>query len=316
VTNFWKTLKPPITILAPMSDVTDCVFRQIITTTGKPDVFFTEFVSSDALFSDGRDSVKNKLQFSKNQHPIVAQIWGATPENFGRAAKRIEELGFDGIDINTGCPSRAVMKNGSGAGLIGNNELVKEIVSEIRKASPDLSLSIKTRLAEDKTSTKKWISFLLSLNIDALILHGRTTKELSRGKANWEEIGKVVKLKNKINPEIIILGNGDVNTYQEVLEKHKQYGVDGVMIGRGVFKNPWVFETKGDALTHTKEEHTDLLRRHTRLYIDTWGKTTSIGPLKKFVKIYIKNFRGSKDLRYRLMESKGYKEFNLIIKEL
>lgn len=313
MSNFWKKLKKPITALAPMDDVTDFVFREIIATIAKPDVLFTEFTSADALFSNGHEKAEKKLLFSEIQKPIVAQIWGSTPENFQKAAILIEDLGFDGIDINMGCPDRSVMSKNSGAALINNKELVAEIISAVRKGSKKIPLSIKTRLGMSKDLTKEWILFLLSQNIDTLIIHGRNAKSLYKGEADWEEIGKAVVLKNKINPNIILIGNGDVKDYKEVEEKHKTYGVDGVMIGRGVFHNPWVFEKQENLSRHSKDEFINLLLTHSKLFNDKWGKTKNFETMKKFFKIYINAFRGANSLRQKLMKTKSYEEVCSIV---
>ena len=310
--NFWKTLKTPITALAPMDDVTDFVFREIVAITAKPDVLFTEFTSTDGLFSRGHDKVIRKLRFSELQRPIVAQIWGATPENFEKAGKYIEELGFDGIDINMGCPDKGVIKKKSGVALIDNHKLAGELIDAVRRGAPNLPLSVKTRLAKDQESTKEWLSSLLSKNIDTLILHGRGAKGSKDG-ANWEEIGKAVELKNKLNPEVLLIGNGDVTSYKEVLEKHKTYGVEGVMIGRGIFQNPWIFEKSAEALVHSTEKYLDLLLRHTKLFNDTWGKTKNFNIMKKFFKIYVRDFAGADNLRIQLMACKNYDEVATIL---
>lgn len=313
--NFWKTLKTPITALAPMDDVTDVVFREIIAAMAKPDVLFTEFTNADALSSKGRERVAKRLLFTPIQRPVVAQLWGALPENFYKAAKFVEELGFDGIDINMGCPDKNVIKHGSGAALINNLHLAGEIIDAVRASTPKLALSVKTRLGKDSTSTKEWLSFLLSKNIDALIIHGRDAKSMSKGEADWNEIGKAVEIRNKINPEIIIIGNGDVKSYKEVQEKHKNYGVDGVMIGRGIFNNPWIFEKSENAIVYSQKEYIDLLLRHTKLFYDKWGKTKNFETMKKFFKIYIKGFRGADELRQKLMGSKNYEEVYGIIRQ-
>jgi len=298
-----------------MDDVTDFVFREIIATIAKPDVLFTEFTSSDALFSNGHDKVIKRLMFTETQRPIVAQIWGATPENFKKAAKYVEELGFDGIDINMGCPDKDVMKKNSGASLINNKQLAEDIITETRKGSKKLPLSIKTRLGDNQDSTKEWISFLLSKDINTLIIHGRDAKSMSKGKADWEEIEKAVNLRNKINPKILIIGNGDVESYKEVMEKHEKYGVDGVMIGRGIFHNPWVFEKSENPATHTQKERIDLLLNHTKLFNDKWDGIKNFETMKKFFKIYVNGFKGANDLRQSLMNSKNYEEVVCIIKK-
>jgi nifR3 family TIM-barrel protein len=291
-----------------MADVTDFVFREIISTIGKPDVLFTEFISADGLYSSGRKSLEGKLRFSEKQQPIVAQIWGATPENFVKAAQEIEERGFDGIDINMGCPDKAVMKKNSGAALIGNMPLVRQLVESIKVSAPSLPLSVKTRIGETEIETKEWISFLLSLKIDALTIHGRAAESRVKGEVDWNSIGEVVKLKNSISPATIIMGNGDVKTTKEIQKKQEVYGVDGVMVGRGIFQNPWLFENNSNANEHTKNDYLDLLEKHSQLFTDTWGDTKNFASLRKFFKVYVKEFRGSNKLRQQLMKAVTHEE--------
>lgn len=307
--NFWSTVKKPITALAPMDDVTDFVFREIVSTTAKPDVLFTEFISTDALLSRGHDKVIKKLKYSSVQRPIVAQIWGVNPETFFKTAKYLQDLGFDGVDINMGCPVKNVMKKGSGAALIGNLPLVQELIDAVIAGAPNLAVSVKTRLAKDSETTCGWLTFLLSQKLDALILHGRDAKSLSKTPAKWEEIGKAVELKNKLTPSIVLLGNGDVTSYQEVAEKHQIYGVDGLMVGRGIFADPWVFEKVTQPVAHTYKESLKLLLRHAQLYHDTWGATRKFGAIKKFVKMYVRDFKGADELRAKLMVCKNHREF-------
>ncbi len=313
MSNFWKTLKKPISILAPMEDVTDLVFREIITQLAKPDVLYTEFTSAEAICSNGREKIKHKLTYTENQRPIVAQIWGYTPESFEESASYIQELGFDGIDINMGCPDRSVMQRGCGAALINNKGLVENLIKAVRKGAPNLPLSIKTRLDTTAKLTEEWISFLLSQDISALTLHARTAKDLSKVPANWDEIAKAVELKNKINPEIIVIGNGDIQSYKEIVEKHKTYGADGGMVGRGIFQNPWLFDKEENPKEHSTKEYLDLLQKHTKLFNDTWGNAKNFEIMKKFFKIYVKGFPGANEFRQELMEVKSYEEFCEII---
>lgn len=310
--NFWQTLQKPISILAPMADVTDCVFREIICFTARPDVFFTEFVSIDALFSKGQKSMERKLKFTSKQPPIAAQVWGTSPELFANAARYIQSMGFDGIDINTGCPDRAVRKKGAGSALIGENQLVKEIVEAIKKETPDLPLSIKTRLAPTLEESTKWFTFLLSLDIAALTIHARTVDELSKVPAHWDEIARVSKLKRQLGSDTIVIGNGDVQSQAEIKEKSQKFGVDGVMVGRGIFKDPWLFEKERSKKAHNTQDYLKLLVRHTDLFHKTWGNTKNFEIMKKFFKIYVKDFRGANQLRQKLMEVKSYEEFKAV----
>jgi len=309
MSDFWKDINKPITVLAPMDDVTDLVFRETISRIAKPDVMFTEFTSAEALCSVGKDKVARKLSYTESQRPIVAQIWGSNPEAFKNAAIYIKELGLDGIDINMGCPDKYIMKKGSGAALVKNKQLAEELINAVRDGAPELSLSIKTRLDNDQILTEEWISFLLSKKINALTLHARTAKDLSKVPTNWDEIGKAVELKNKINPEVTIIGNGDVRSYKEIIEKCKVYGVDGVMVGRGIFHNPWLFEKSEKDKVHSKEEYFELLKEHTKLFNETWGNSKNFAVMNKFFKIYIKDFRGANKIRQQLMETKSYEEF-------
>ncbi len=296
-----------------MDDVTDVVFREIIAGIAKPDVFFTEFTSADALCSIGRERVARKLAYTQNQRPIVAQIWGSDPQNFIKAATYINDLGFDGIDINMGCPDSGIMKKGCGAALVNNKALVEKLINAVRAGAPDLLLSIKTRLACNQDLTKEWLSFLLSQKINALTLHARTAQELSKVPANWDEIGNAVQLKNKINPDITLIGNGDIKSYSEIIEKHKVYGVDGVMVGRGIFSDPWLFNKNANTGLHSNQEYLDLLVAHTKLFNDTWGKNKNFEIMKKFFKVYVKDFRGANEFRQKLMETKSYEEFCMIV---
>lgn len=301
--NFWKKLPKPFSVLAPMENVTDFVFREIVSKhLPKPDVMFTEFTNVEALNSNGFDKTIHRFKFSKNQRPIVAQIWGVKPENYYKTAKMVVDLGFDGIDINMGCPDKAVMKIGACSALINNHNLAKEIIDAVKKGSKKLPISVKTRIGVKDVVTENWISFLLEQKIDALTVHGRTSKQMSDVPADWDEIKKAVLIKNKISPDTVIVGNGDVISQSEILEKHRNYGVDGVMIARGIFSNPWVFEKK--IKEHKFEEYRKVLLKHLELY----DNTMHYEKLKKFFKMYINNFDGASKLRAELMATKSVKE--------
>ncbi|HZZ99332.1 MAG TPA: tRNA-dihydrouridine synthase [Candidatus Paceibacterota bacterium] len=315
--NFWQKLKEqkrPFFILAPMADVTDLAFRQIVTECGRPDVFYTEFVSTDGLCSDkGRPRLLPHLKFAENERPIVAQFFGSKPENFRQCAELAVELGFDGIDINMGCPDRKIMKQGSGASLVLNPELAQKIVAETKRGAGQLPVSVKTRLGYDKIVTDAWMRALVNSEPAAILLHGRTAKEMSKVPAHWDEIGKAAAIVREAG--IPFVGNGDVGSYQEGIEKADEYGLDGIMVGRGIFSNPWFFNSNIDPLQKTKEERIALLRRHVELFTELWGENKNFDVLKRFFKIYIKDFDGSKELRDKLMTARSKEDVEMILSE-
>ncbi len=300
--NFWNSLKKPIMVLAPMDDVTDVVFREIVNYAAKSDVYFTEFTSSDALCSEGRKFTLPRLKFTKNQRPIVAQIWGKNPDNIYESAKLVHELGFDAIDINMGCPDKNVVKKGSGAGLIKSFSDAAKVIEAARKGSGKMPVSVKTRLGFDRIITTDWIKHLLQQSIDVLTIHGRIATEMSKYPANWEEIGKAVKIRDRTSPKTLIIGNGDIMNYKQAIEVHQKYGVDGVMIGRGIFSDPWVFEKKLEKLEKPTLEYLKLLEMHIKLFKKTWGDSKHFAVLRRFLKMYIRNFAGADTMRQKLME--------------
>lgn len=320
--NFWKKLEKPFFILAPMADVTDSAFRQIVLSCGRPDVFYTEFVSCDGLCSEkGRPKLMPHLKFEKNERPIVAQFFGSRPENFYKCARLAVELGFDGIDINMGCPDRKVMKQGGGAALILKPELAKEIIRETKRGATEsragrgsgLPVSVKTRIGYNKIITEEWLSHLIEVEPAVIIVHGRTAKEMSKVPAYWDEIGKAADLCHKAG--IMVIGNGDVMTHNEGIEKAKQYGLDGIMVGRAIFSNPWFFNLSIDPSTKTPEEKIELLKKHVKLFTELWGDpSTSSGQakhfdvMKKFFKVYVSGWEGAKELRAKLMTVKNNRQ--------
>jgi len=296
-----------------MEDVTDYVFREIIGQIAKPDVFFTEFTSADGLFSKGHEVVIRKLKFSSRQRPIVAQIWGKNPETIFKASKLVKDLKFDGVDVNMGCPDRSIVRHGAGGGLIGNYNLTKEVIDAAKKGSGNLPISVKTRLGLDTIITNEWISFLLEQRIDALTIHGRTVRQMSKGEANWLEVEKAVKIKNKKSPAIIIIGNGDIISFQQAQDMHKKYGVDGIMIGRGVFTNPWIFKKQAETRIYNRIEYIEILRSHLKLQDETWHQSKNFNIMKKFFKMYIRDFEGANELRQELMTTANSKEVKQIL---
>ena len=316
--NFWKEYKTPVFSLAPMEDVTDTVFREIVmgmSLPGKLNVVFTEFTSVEGMNHPvGRERVSERLTVNDSERELlkklniklVAQIWGRNPEIYKTIAEYItENYHFDGIDINMGCPVKKVFKIGACSALIGEPNLAKEIILATKDGT-NLPVSVKTRTGIKQHQTEEWISELIEVEPAAIILHGRTQRMQSEGDASWEEIGKAVQLKNQINPQIPLHGNGDVFSYEKGLERIKETGVDGVMIGRGIFHNPWFFNP--DKTEISKEERIRKLLEHTQLFEKTWSPGKNFNILKRFYKIYLNSFPGAAKMRANLMEVKNYDE--------
>lgn len=325
--GFWEKLKQrasgePLAVLAPMANVTDAAFRRIIAKYGKPDVFWTEFVSVEGLLSRGREALLLDFMFSKEEHPIVAQIFGGRPEQFFEVGKLCKELGFDGVDINMGCPDKGVEKSGGGAALIKNPKIAQEIIRATMDGS-GLPVSVKTRIGYNKDEIDTWIPAILETKPAALTVHLRTRKEMSFVPARWEEMPRIKVLRDKISPETVLLGNGDVLTVADAREKAKQYGIDGVMIGRGIFGNPFLFAEQkrpakpgeaGHAYIPTTEEKLRVCLEHTKLFIEIFGSKKHFDIMKKHYKAYINGFDGAKELRVKLMEAKDVSEVEQILK--
>ncbi len=298
-------LPKPFFVLAPMDDVTDTVFRQVVASCAQPDLFFTEFVNVDAMQSAGREAALKKLKFSAKEKPIVAQIWGKTPENFYKTAKELVKMGFDGVDINFGCPEKNVIKNGLCIAMINNRELASQIIEATREGLGDaLPLSIKTRLGLGEIDYS-WHEFLLKHKLNMLTIHGRTAKQLSKVPANWEAVGKIREIRDKISPATLIVGNGDVESRAQGEKLAKKHRLDGVMIGRGVFHDPFVFAAKSLWSKYEKEQKIELYKKHVKLFVKTWGDGKNVHTLNKFCKIYINGFDGAKELRELLMAAKS-----------
>lgn len=307
--DFWHKLKKPFFVLAPMDGATDVVFRQIITSVGKPDVFFTEFVPVEAILSSAQEKViNNSLQLAEKERPVVAQIWGTDPDKFYQSAQIISKLGFDGIDINMGCPDRSVIKKGACSGLIRTPELAVKIIEATIKGANGLPVSVKTRIGFDEIDTENWISTILKTPISNLTVHLRTVAEMSKVPAHWDEIEKVVNLRNKLNPNVLIVGNGDIKSIKEAKEKVEKYQIDGVMIGRGIFENVYLFNENIDPNNITPEQKFNLLLDHLYLFQETWGDSRNFEIMKRFVKCYVNNFNGATYYREKLMKTKSLEE--------
>ncbi|MBU1071286.1 tRNA-dihydrouridine synthase [Patescibacteria group bacterium] len=303
--GFWETIKKPIVGLAPMDGVTDAAMRFITKKHGNPDVMFTEFVSAEGIRAGAVKLMKNFI-YDESERPIVAQLFGKDPEAFYVAVKTVLKLGFDGVDINMGCPARKVAKRGEGAGLINNPELALAIIKEVQRAvNNKIPVSVKTRIGYDKPVTEEWISKLLSVEPAVISLHGRTLKQGYGGLADWEEIGKAAKLCKET--ETLLLGNGDVKSVEDGKEKIKKYGGDGFLIGRAAFGNPWVFN-KGETLVKKFEVALEHARKFEELYPDD-----RFFVMRKHLSWYAKGFDGAKELRSKLVRCDSAEEVKKVI---
>lgn len=309
--DFWGQFKPGFSILAPMEGVTDIAFRQVVAKAARPDIFYTEFTNVNSYVSEkGRHNALERLKYEPEEKPLVAQIWGTQPEMFLETAQALKQLGFDAVDINMGCPDRHVVATGGGSGLIRTPARAIEIIRSTKMAG--LPTSVKTRLGYTYVDEwRDWLATILRETPDALTVHLRTKKEMSKVEAHYELIPEILALKNEISPATKLIINGDFDRPSDA-QKYFDMGVDGVMIGRGVFRNPFCFEK--EPREHTREELIDLMRTHLDLY-EKYG-LQSYDPLKHFYKIYINNFPGASDIRAKLMETKSIAEARAIIDEL
>lgn len=311
--NFWQELKKPIFILAPMEDVTDTVLRRIIARCGKPTVFFTEFTNVEGMFSKGEKVVGQRLRYTEEERPLVAQIWGTQPENFFKAARKLIDMGFDGIDLNMGCPASGVLQRGACSGLINNRPLAQEIIDATQKGADNLiPVSVKTRLGF-RAIDFDWIKFLLEQKLDALTVHARTVSEMSKVPAHWDKLKTVTELRNTIHSDTLIIGNGDIKSLHDATQKVEAAGADGAMIGRGIFENPYLFSGNLSLEDKTPAEKMHLLLEHMQLWTDTWGTTKHFPTLRKFFKVYASGFPGAQELRIKLMETQNPAETEKIV---
>lgn len=291
-----------------MANVTDAAFRRIITLYGKPDVFWTEFVSADGLQSSGREKLLIDLSFESKERPIVAQLFGSRPEIMERSAALIAELGFDGVDINMGCPDRAIEKQGAGAALIKDPTLARELIEAARQGVRDaIPVSVKTRTGYNKNSAEEWIGHLLLARPAVITLHARTRKEMSRVSADWESVRLAVTVATGTGTRII--GNGDVETVMDAREKAREYGCDGVMLGRGIFGNPWLFAER----TPDVCERLTVMVEHSRMFEAILGEHKSFSIMRKHFGAYVKGFVGAAELREKLMRTETADEVEQIV---
>jgi len=310
--NFWKDLPSPFFAMAPMADVTDFAFRQMFAKYGAPDVYYTEFVSADGLASEeGRKILIRDLRFENNERPIVAQIFGATPENIKKAVELVRELGYDGVDINMGCPDKSVIKQGAGSGLIKAPVLAREIIRAAKEGAKNIPVSVKTRIGFNKNEIETWIPEILAEKPACLIIHGRTKKELSMVDADWDAIARVAEMAREAG--VPVVGNGDVKSLEDGLEKAEKSGVDGVMVGRGIFGQPWFFNRDRSEIPLKKR--LAIMLEHTELFEKEMTGIKNFNVMKKHYKAYVSGFDGAKELRVKLMEAKDAGEVRKIVEE-
>lgn len=304
--TFWEKLKKPFLVMAPMADVTDAAFRALVAKRGAPDVYWTEFVSADGLYHT-REKAKllenplmRDLQFAPDQRPIVAQLFSSKPDMMSYGAELVASLGFDGVDINMGCPDRAIERQGCGAAMIQTPDVAVEIIKSAQKAS-SLPVSVKTRVGYSKEILDEWLPKLLATNPSAITLHLRTRKELSLVPANWELMHKTIEIRNRENPNVLIIGNGDVTDRDDALAKVEKYGCDGVMIGRGMFGNPWVFAGRKSADTPLPEKLEALIElAHS---FENLSPPKNFAILKKHIKAFVTGFAGAAEMRADCMDA-------------
>jgi len=323
MSNFWDEIQKPIFALAPMEDVTDTSFREVVARLADPkylSILYTEFTSVDGMNHPvGKIRVGERLIVSESERQVlkqkniklIAQIWGKRPELFHKIAAEVtSEYDFDGLDINMGCPVKNVVKNGCCSALINEPNLAKEIVLATKEAT-HLPVSVKTRTGIKNHDTESWIANLLETKPAAIILHGRTQKQQSDGLADWEEIAKGARMRDQIHPETKFLGNGDVMSVAQGEALCQKHQLDGIMVGRGIFHNPWFFNPLHTS--PTKAEKLQQLLLHTQLFERSWGNQKNLNILNRFYKIYTNDFPGAAKLRADLMDAKTFEEVYQIV---
>ncbi|HDD6753520.1 TPA: tRNA-dihydrouridine synthase [Staphylococcus aureus] len=312
--NFWSELPRPFFILAPMEDVTDIVFRHVVSEAARPDVFFTEFTNTESFcHPEGIHSVRGRLTFSEDEQPMVAHIWGDKPKQFRETSIQLAKMGFKGIDLNMGCPVANVAKKGKGSGLILRPDVAAEIIQATKAGG--LPVSVKTRLGYYEIDEwKDWLKHVFEQDIANLSIHLRTRKEMSKVDAHWELIEAIKNLRDEIAPNTLLTINGDIPDRKTGLELAEKYGIDGVMIGRGIFHNPFAFEK--EPREHTSKELLDLLRLHLSLF-NKYEKDEirQFKSLRRFFKIYVRGIRGASELRHQLMNTQSIAEARALLDE-
>jgi len=308
--NFWEKIKKekgtePIIVLAPMADVTDVAFRQMFAKYGRPDVMWTEFVAADGLMRatpEGKAKLMKDLLYEENERPIVAQLFSGKPEYMEGAAALCLELGFDGIDINMGCPDKSIEKQKAGSMLIKHPLLAADIIRAAKRGAPGLPITVKTRLGYTKDDLEEWLPALLKEEPAVVTIHARTRKEMSKVPANWARLRRAVEIRDELGSKTLIFGNGDVTSLEDAHAKAKDSGVDGVMIGRAIFGNPWIFNEGIDRDKDISiEQRLNAAVEHAQLF-DKYLSHKNFAIMKKHYKAYVEGFDGAKELRTKLMD--------------
>lgn len=311
--SFWQELNKPFFVLAPLADVTDAAFRRMIakysahtradSTEGGPDAMFTEFVAADGLIRatpEGKEKLMADLIYSEEERPIVAQLFTSNEEHMEKAAALCSKLSFDGIDINMGCPDRSIEKQGCGSAMIKNPEVAKSIIRAAKRGAGDLPVSVKTRLGYNEDVLEEWLPAILSEEPAAVTIHARTRKEMSKVPARWERVKRAVEIRDELGSKTLILGNGDVLDMEDAHKKAAETGADGVMLGRAVFGNPWLFHPEKDLSNVTLDERLMVMVEHTKLFTELLH-FKNFAVMKKHYKAYVNGFDGAKELRTELM---------------
>ncbi len=321
--SFWNAIPKPCFVLAPMADITDAPYRKIIAALGKPDASWSEFVSADGLYHtrevqklpDDENPLMRDLAYTDSERPIVAQIFSGKPEMITYAARLVAELGFDGVDINMGCPDRSVEKQGAGAALIKNPALAAELITAAkdgaRAAGHEIPVSVKTRIGYVSETLDEWIPALLLAEPAAITVHLRTRKELSNTPAHWELMTHIVALRDSAGSETLVLGNGDVQNLADAKHKARETGADGIMLGRAIFGNPWLFTGRVRDDIPPAERLSALVNLAYAFEAITPPKHFSI--FKKHIKAFVSGFPGAAELRAELMKAENTAQISTIL---
>lgn len=315
--TFWHRLPKPFFVLAPMEDVTDVAFRTLIARYADPAVprvFYTEFTSADGLIradEAGQRKLRKKLEYGAMERPIVAQLFTAHPEYMEAGARMCRERGFDGLDINMGCPANEVVRQQCGAALIQNPPLARELIRAAKRGAGDMPVSVKTRVGYNEVELETWLPEILAEDPAAVIIHARTRKEMSEVPARWEHVARAVEIRDALKSEAVIIGNGDVPDIADARQKAAETKCDGVMIGRGVFGNPWLFTHES---VHTPEEKMRSLYEHIELFQAMLSGYQNDAVMKRHFKAYVGGWDGAKELRVSLMEASTLEEAKEILR--